>query len=125
MILSGIHGQTHFTTWPGNSIPFSTILFSSPFFFGRFLISIKFFGDVVMNNKNKAAPRALLIVLFLGVFAARASGYVDPGTGSYILQIAIAFLVGLLFSIKVFWKKITAFFGKLFSKKGKDAGHAS
>ncbi len=78
-----------------------------------------------MTNENHAALQVALLVLLLWVFAPRASGYVDPGTGSYILQIAIAFLVGLLFSIKVFWKKITAFFRKLFSRKGKDVGHAS
>jgi hydrogenase-4 membrane subunit HyfE len=44
----------------------------------------------------------LFIFLFSGqpIFA-----YIDPGTGSYMLQIAIAFLVGALFTIKGFWKK--------------------
>jgi hypothetical protein len=48
-----------------------------------------------------------------------APGYIDPGTGSYMLQIAIAFLLGLAFSIKVFLKKIASFLRKLVSgKKG-------
>jgi hypothetical protein len=59
------------------------------------------------------------IVLGCGFLATSAAGYIDPGTGSYVLQIAIAFLVGLAFSVKVFWKKISAFLRKTFSgKKG-------
>jgi hypothetical protein len=59
------------------------------------------------------------IVLGFGLLAKAALGYIDPGTGSYVLQIAIAFLVGVAFSVKVFWKKISAFLRKAFSgKKG-------
>jgi len=63
----------------------------------------------------------LFIFLFSGqpIFA-----YIDPGTGSYMLQIAIAFLVGALFTIKGFWKKIAAFLARLFSKKKNDGGNA-
>ncbi|HPR63836.1 MAG TPA: hypothetical protein PK014_06405 [Thermoanaerobaculia bacterium] len=36
--------------------------------------------------------------------------YLDPGTGSYFFQMLIAALVGGLFAIKMFWKKILIFF---------------
>ena len=42
--------------------------------------------------------------------------YIDPGTGSYIFQIFIAFLLGMLFSLKIFWNKIKYFFKKVFFK---------
>jgi len=42
--------------------------------------------------------------------------YIDPGTGSLILQVIIASLFGALFLIKVFWRKVKAFFSNLFSK---------
>lgn len=59
------------------------------------------------------------LILGCGFLATSAAGYIDPGTGSYVLQIAIAFLVGLAFSVKVFWKKISAFLRKTFpGKKG-------
>jgi hypothetical protein len=59
------------------------------------------------------------LILGCGFLAKAAAGYIDPGTGSYILQIAIAFFIGLAFSVKVFWKKISAFLHKTFSgKKG-------
>jgi hypothetical protein len=38
--------------------------------------------------------------------------YLDPGSGSFILQILIAALVGSLFLIKVYWNKLKAFFKK-------------
>jgi hypothetical protein len=52
-------------------------------------------------------------------------GYIDPGTGSYILQVAIAFLIGAAFSVKIFWKKISAFLRKTFSGKKGNGGDAS
>ncbi len=46
--------------------------------------------------------------------------YIDPGTGSLIIQILIAGFVGGLFVIKMFWRKIKVFFKNLFSKAGRD-----
>ncbi|HDQ70584.1 MAG TPA: hypothetical protein ENN19_00630 [Chloroflexi bacterium] len=44
--------------------------------------------------------------------------YLDPGTGSYLFQLLIAGLLGLLFIVKVYWGRIKAFFERLFSKTG-------
>jgi len=44
--------------------------------------------------------------------------YLDPGSGSFILQLLLAALVGGLFIVKSYWKKITDFFRKLFSRRG-------
>jgi hypothetical protein len=70
--------------------------------------------------KSSHALRILATGLVLGgLLAGSAAAYIDPGTGSYVLQVAIAFAIGLAFSIKVFWKKIAAFFRKTFgAKKG-------
>ena len=46
-----------------------------------------------------------------------AHAYLDPGTGSYIFQILIAGLVGGLFAVKIFWKRIKAFLIKVFRKE--------
>lgn len=56
-----------------------------------------------------------MIDLKLCIFA-----YLDPGTGSYILQLAIGILFGVLFALKLFWNRIKLFLQGLFSKKGKD-----
>jgi hypothetical protein len=42
--------------------------------------------------------------------------YLDPGSGSYLIQLLIAALLGGGFAIKTFWKQITAFFRKVTGK---------
>lgn len=46
--------------------------------------------------------------------------YLDPGSGSFILQIIIAALFGTLFVIKAYWQRIINFFRNLFSKNRGD-----
>jgi hypothetical protein len=43
--------------------------------------------------------------------------YLDPGTGSFIIQMLIASLVGIAFFIKSFWRNIKAIIIGFFSKK--------
>lgn len=38
--------------------------------------------------------------------------YLDPGSGSFIIQLLLASLVGGLFILKTYWKRITGFFRK-------------
>lgn len=38
------------------------------------------------------------------------SRYLDPGSGSILLQIIIAAFVGIAFTVKVMWGKISAIF---------------
>ncbi len=47
-------------------------------------------------------------------------GYLDAGTGSYMIQIIIAGLAGGALAIKIFWRRIYSFFKKdpSRSKKG-------
>jgi len=53
-----------------------------------------------------------------------ADAYLDPGTGSIILQVAIAGLVGGLFAAKIFWNRIRTLLKTLFSRgtKGETTG---
>lgn len=46
-------------------------------------------------------------------------GYVDPGTGSFLLQLLIAGILGGAFAIKMGWRRICQFFGS-FRKHGKE-----
>ena len=43
--------------------------------------------------------------------------YIDPGTGSYIVQLIIAAFIAISFVIKLFWIKIKTFFSLIFFKK--------
>ena len=38
--------------------------------------------------------------------------YIDLGTGSYILQFLIAGIVGMLYIVKIYWKKIKFYLTK-------------
>ncbi len=37
-------------------------------------------------------------------------GYIDPGSGSFIIQLIIAGLLGSALAIKAFWRQITGVF---------------
>jgi len=43
--------------------------------------------------------------------------YLDPGSGSFILQLLLASLFGALFVVKAYWKKIKGAIRGLFSKR--------
>jgi 16S rRNA C1402 (ribose-2'-O) methylase RsmI len=58
-----------------------------------------------------------LVALLLLLSARNAFAYVDPGTGSYILQFIIAGLLGAAFVFKGFWRNIREFCSKLLSKR--------
>jgi hypothetical protein len=38
--------------------------------------------------------------------------YIDPGSGSYLVQMIIAGILGALFYFKNMWRKIKSFFSK-------------
>ena len=71
--------------------------------------------------KNFTNISTILIVLALSytVFTEEAYAYLDPGTGSYILQLIIAGLLGGLFALKMFWGKVKNFCVNLFSGRNK------
>ena len=43
-------------------------------------------------------------------------GYLDPGTGSWIVQTLIAALVGVMYGVKVFWFNIVSGISRLFGR---------
>jgi hypothetical protein len=51
-------------------------------------------------------------VLVSLLFPRTAYCYLDPGTGSYVLQVIAAAFLGLLFSAKILWGKIKSFFAR-------------
>jgi len=79
-----------------------------------------------MKSLRSAASFALFGLVWLVAVARPAYGhvdthptcaYIDPGTGSFILQILIGSLLGSLFVLKIFWHRITCFVGRLFGRK--------
>lgn len=62
---------------------------------------------------TKIITITLAATYFLLVLPSRAEAYFDPGTGSLVLQVLAAFLVGL----GVFWTKIKTWVSSLFNRK--------
>lgn len=60
----------------------------------------------------------MLATVFLGFLVSDAHAYLDPGTGSMIIQMLIAGAIGALVVVKAFWSRIVGFFSR---KKTEDA----
>jgi hypothetical protein len=43
--------------------------------------------------------------------------YLDPGSGSFIIQMLLAGFLGIAVAVRIYWKKIVAFFNR--NKAGK------
>jgi hypothetical protein len=71
-----------------------------------------------MGTLSRLVAISLLVVSLL-LLPMSAHAYLDPGTGSYILQIVIGSLLAAAFAIKTFWHRIRAFLVNLTSSKRK------
>ena len=58
----------------------------------------------------------LVIILTLSIFPNFVFAYLDPGSGSIIIQAIIGAIASALFFIKMFWFKIKKFFKNIFNK---------
>jgi len=47
-----------------------------------------------------------LFLLISTLFIADAYAYIDPGSGSLIIQVIIGALIGVGFTVKMYWEKI-------------------
>jgi len=59
-------------------------------------------------------PPSVLVVALLTLFPLDAHAYLDPGAGSYLLQVMTAVLFGTLFTVKVYWRRLTAAVRRIF-----------
>lgn len=75
-----------------------------------------------MERKGPASSNLLLSVMLLPLVLLNVRDYIDPGTGSLMLQVLIGSLIGGFFLIKVFWSKIRVFFSSLFSNSTEGDG---
>ena len=64
-----------------------------------------------------------IAVFAAGLFAppARELAYLDPGSGSFIIQLLIAGAVGAAFAIRMYWKKIKASVLEMMGKAPEEA----
>jgi len=71
---------------------------------------------------GRAARVLLLLTCLLLALPSVAQAYLDPGTGSYVLQLLLGTVLGGLFALGVFWRRVVAFFKRLFTRGSKDDG---
>jgi hypothetical protein len=53
----------------------------------------------------------------------RPVAYLDPGSGSYLLQLLIAGLLGAAFVVRASWGRIRSFLRGLFGRAGSEEDH--
>ncbi len=52
----------------------------------------------------------MILLVLVALCSFNASAYLDPGSGSYIVQMLIAGAVGGAYAIKLYWQRIVFFF---------------
>lgn len=62
-------------------------------------------------------PRLAIFATFTLFWASNVHAYLDPGTGSIVLQSVIAAAVAGVYTVKIYWHSIKSFFGSRFGKK--------
>jgi hypothetical protein len=63
--------------------------------------------------------RALFVysVCLLFLFPPRVFAYLDPGTGSYVFQLMIASILGILIFLKTSWRSVILFMKRILHRK--------
>ncbi len=67
-------------------------------------------SDWKSSPRRRLAPRALIAAVALILLPTPALAYIDPGTGSFVIQGIIAAVVGASLVIKMFWHRIKSVF---------------
>ncbi|MEE2665216.1 MAG: hypothetical protein VX681_13955 [Myxococcota bacterium] len=79
------------------------------------MADFQFFHDL-----RRARRQALLVALLVAGFALAASAesemrsvpaYIDPGTGSFLVQALVAAVAGIAVTSRIYWTKIKGFLG--------------
>ncbi len=65
-------------------------------------------------NLNRISRMTLLMAAPLLLFPREAHAYLDPGSGSLIVQALVAAFFALSLAIKAYWRKIKLFVGGVF-----------
>ena len=60
-----------------------------------------------------------LVIIISFLFTTSANAYLDPGTGSIILQAILGFIAASIATISFYWSKLKLFLTKLFKKNKK------
>jgi len=68
-------------------------------------------------SRHPSYPWLIATCLVVCAWSQPAHAYLDPGTGSYLLQLALAGLLAGLFALKAFWARIKEGTGRLLRRQ--------
>ena len=75
-----------------------------------------------MHYLGEQGFRLVIATLVVGMSTSSAWAYLDPGTGSMILQVLLGGVAGLLLAGKLYWHKVLSVLG---IRRGDDVAEAS
>ena len=64
-----------------------------------------------MRNFGVQSLRLAMAMMAIGISTSSAHAYLDPGTGSIILQILLGGIAGIVLAIKLYWHKFLSLIG--------------
>ena len=73
-----------------------------------------------MKYLTRLLKTPIVPAIFYFTLPETSNAYLDPGTGSIILQAVIGVAVGGLFAVGLFWSRVKSFFKNLFSRGAKE-----
>ena len=76
-----------------------------------------------MGEIMKAIFRPIIVIIPIYVLMLSmkpAYAYLDPGTGSMMVQAVLAVIAAVSVSVGIFWNRIKIIFGRIFGGKQKD-----
>ena len=59
-----------------------------------------------MLKKYSKNVLGISVLFFAGLFVSEVSAYIDPGTGSALIQVLIGAIAGVGITLKLYWFKI-------------------
>jgi len=79
---------------------------------------------VTARDPRRVRASVPLLVALILIVTREAYAYIDPGTGSIIIQVLIGTMLALSFTLRRFWSTLGRFFYNLFSHaKGQQQDH--
>ena len=62
----------------------------------------------------------LMSIFIVLIFVNQSYAYIDPGTGSMLVQAVLAAIAAVSVSIGIFWRRIRSFIDRLFGRNRND-----
>ena len=76
-----------------------------------------------MYCEENQIMKYLVIAAFVLASVAPAHAYIDAGSGSYVLQMAMAGILALAFTLKLAWNRVRAYFASVFGRTPRTGTH--